>query len=156
MNSKSAQELLDSIDKTISDIDTISGSNPLKDSYLAKFLVVYICGIYEEVIENILIDFTSKNTARSEIISYVEESVDISFRNPDFDKIISLISRLKNSLWITELNKMKSSAGTALDSIVTNKNGIAHGQSITITLSEIKQYYLNSRPFVEKIDFLLL
>jgi hypothetical protein len=50
---------------------------------------------------------------------------------------------------------MKSTAGIALDSIVTNKNGIAHGQSVTLTLSDIKQYYADSRLFIEKIDFLL-
>jgi len=156
MNSQSAQRLFDSIDQTIGDVDGISGSSILVDSFLAKFLVVYICGIYEEIIENILIDFTKRNTSRDEVVKYITKSVDVSFRNPDFNKIISLIKNLDNPIWTAELGNMRSSAGIALDNIVTNRNGIAHGQSITITLGDIKQYYKSSRPFIEKIDSLLI
>lgn len=155
MNSKSAQILLNSINQTISDIDSISGSNLLTDSYLAKFLVVYVCGIYEETIENILIDFIPKNTNRSEIISYIENNVKKSFRNPNSGTIIELIGKFNNPVWVTELQKMKSEM-RALDSIVTNKNGIAHGQTITITLNEVKQYYADSLPLIHKIDSLLI
>jgi len=156
MNCFAAQKLLDSIDSTIIDIDKLSGSNYILDNYLSKFLVVYICGIYEEAIENIIIEFTNKNTKRLEISNYVGNSIDKSFRNPDFDKILSIIKFFKNPLWETSIKALKPSAGLAIDSIVSNKNSLAHGQGVTTTLNDIKNYYADSRPLIEKIDSLLV
>ena len=155
MNSSSAQLLLDSIEKTITEIDGISGSDAIVDSYLAKFLVVYISGIYEEIIENIILDYAKKNAGQNEIVNYIRTSVDKSFRNPDFSNIIGLVKKFGNSYWEDELKKM-TSAQVALDSIIANKNGLAHGQGTTTTLSDVKGFYNASNPFIKKIDELLL
>lgn len=155
MNSQSAFQLLNSIDQTVKDIDSIAGSNILVDSYLAKFLVVFICGIYEETIETILVDFVSRNAPKAEIIEYVRKTVDKSFRNPDSSKLIELAGTLGNSTWVSTLKAM-SAERIALDSIATNKNGIAHGRGSTATLSDVKGFYQQSRPLIEKFDELLL
>jgi len=154
MNSSSAQSLLDSIDQTITDIDGIAGSQVTVDAYLAKFLVVYICGIYEEAIENILTDFVARNTGRPEIVAYVRNSIEKSFRNPKADKLIELAKSLGQPTWQATLNAMTAEK-IALDSIVNNKNDIAHGHGCTITLREVKDYYNLSRPLIEQFDFLL-
>lgn len=155
MNSQSALQLLNTIDQTISDIDSVSGSNVLTDSYLAKFLVVYICGIYEETIETIFVDFVRRNTPRAEIIEYARKTIDRSFRNPNSDKLIELAGTLGNSTWTAAL-KTLSAERIALDSIVTNKNDIAHGRGSTITLGDVKDFYRLSRPLIEKFDEMLL
>jgi len=155
MNSQAALQLINSIDQTIADIDSVAGSSTLADSYFAKFLVVYISGIYEEIVESILIDFASRNTSRSEVVEFVRKSMERSFRNPDADKVIALIKMFGNTSWTTTLNGMNAEC-TALDSIVNNKNALAHGQMVTITLTEVKDYYRLSRPLIEKIDQLLV
>lgn len=151
MNSTSAQRLLDGIDQTIKDIDSIVGSNYLVDSYLAKFLVVHISGIYEQAIENIFIDFADQNTSRTELVTYVENCLDRYFRNPNFRKIIELIEAFGNTVWKDEIKNL-SSEGLALNSIVNNKNSLAHGQATTITLLDVKQFYTKSRLIIETID----
>ena len=61
MNSVNAERLFKVIDATIDiDIAAITGKDPLNDAYLAKFLVVYICGIYEEIVESIINDYVNK------------------------------------------------------------------------------------------------
>lgn len=154
MNSQSALKLLNSIDQTKKDIDSISGSNILIDSYLAKFLVVYICGIYEEAVEAIFVDFISRNSSRQEVATYARNSIDKSFRNPDSKKLIELVGTFGNSAWTAILKNM-STEKIALDSIVINKNNIAHGHESTITLLDVKKYYTESRPLIEKFDSLL-
>lgn len=154
MNSLSAQELLDSIDQTIIDIDSITGSNSTVDSYLAKFLVVYISGIYEEVFETILIDFTRKNTSRTEISAYVANNLNRYFQNPRFDKVCKTMGEFDEK-WGCELRKLINE-GRALDSIVNNKNSLAHGSPITITLTDVKKFYADSRIVFEKVDSLAL
>lgn len=154
MNSPSAQELLNSIDQTIIEIDSISGSSILADSYFAKFLVVHISGVYEEAIENIMIDFTERNTSRTEISTYVENILDKNFRNPNFSNLLGLVGMFGGEIWKNELRAL-ASGGVALDSIVNNKNLLAHGQLATFTLADVKQYYRDSRPVIEKIDSLV-
>lgn len=154
MNSQTALDLLNSIDKTIIEIDSISGPSLLVDAYLAKFLVVYICGVYEEAIENILIDFTNRNTSRAEIVEYTTSTLDKLFRNPDFAKLTELAGMFGGEQWKFDLKKLSSPGGVALTSIVSNKNSLAHGQLVTLTLTDVKQYYIDSRPVIEKIDFL--
>jgi hypothetical protein len=150
MNSQSALKLINSIDQTITEVDSLTNVNPLIDSYFAKFLVVYICGVYEQTIENILAEFTAANSSRPEITNYVEKTLHRYFRNPDFSNLIKLIGTFSDT-WKDEINKL-TSQGLALDSIVNNKNALAHGQSITITLNDIKQYYKESRLIIDTID----
>lgn len=153
MNSQSALELLDSIDQTISEIDGISGFSTSFDSYFAKFLVVYISGIFEEAVENIVIDFTERNTSRVEIITYIENNMKNHFRNPSFPNLMKLVGLFGGEKWKNELRE-SAFGGVALDSIVNNKNALAHGQLSTFTLADVKQYYRDSRPVIEKIDSL--
>lgn len=154
MNSQSALNLLNSIDQTVAEIDTISGLDPLIDGHLAKYLVVYISGIYEEAVETILMDFIMRNTSRSEVAAFVEKSLDQFFRNPDYSNLIALIAKFGNKTWIDELKKHQHE-GFALSSIVNNKNALAHGQSMTITLLDVKQFYASSRPMIEMVDSLV-
>lgn len=150
MNSVSALQLLCAIDQTIADIDSVSGRGNLEDSYFAKFLVVYISGVYEEVIENIVVDFVGRSTARGEIVSYIETNLARFFQNPSPEKIVELVKKF-NPNWVPALQSMDTEK-RALTSIVNNKNALAHGQPLTITLSEIKNYYALSRIFIEKVD----
>jgi hypothetical protein len=154
MNSQSASQLLSTIDQTKIDIAKVSGADATVDAYLAKFLVVYICGIYEEAIEQIIIDFSKKNSTRQEIIEFMAGSLDRYFRNPDFAKVCDLIGLFGNKSWKENL-KLLVSEGRALDSIVSNKNALAHGQTVTITLTQVLDYYDESRKVVERIDSLM-
>ena len=151
MNSNSALQLLNDIDKTLVDISKISGKDVLTDSFLAKFLVVYICGIYEETIETILVDFVKKHSSRLEVVEYARTTIDESFRNPDGGKLIGLSNKLGNST-LTSVLKGMSNERIALDSIVNNKNDLAHGRGSTTTLADVKGYYASSRKLIEAFD----
>lgn len=156
MKSTHAQSLLDTIDRVIADYSTFSHASPLEESYLAKFLVVYISGIYEEVIETILNEFVAKNTSKNEVANFTKNSLDFSFRNPNSQNLLKLLKRFENKTWEKALTSCLKSRINALDSINTNKNAIAHGTSITLTLGDVKQYYNDSRPLIEIIDEVVL
>ncbi len=154
MNCSSAQTLLESIDSTLKEIKSISGADIVSDSYFAKFLIVFICGMYEEAIENILIDFISRKTLSREVISYARASINQTFRNPDYSNIFALIKKFGNPQWEAVIGQMTQEA-RALDNLVTNKNGIAHGyQKLSFTISEVEKFYLDSRPLLETLDAL--
>ena len=54
MKSVDANNLLSQIDVAMDNILGFSNATDLEHSYLSQFLVVFICGIYEEAIETIL------------------------------------------------------------------------------------------------------
>ena len=156
MKSPDSVQLLQKIDATISDIKSFDPLPQSATTYLAEFLVVYICGIYEEIIESTVTGMV-KNLKKSEISNFVEKSLEKLFKNPNMDKIIELFSMFNNQKWMTELKNLPQSSKTALNSIVENKNSLAHGQSLlTMTISDIENYYKQSKIIIEKIDDLLL
>lgn len=151
MNSQNAQNLFNSIDATLRDIHSVQGSNPLIDAYLARYLVVYISGVYEEIVETIFVDFAQKHCDRRELASYIRKSLSVSFRNPDTHNVKALVRKFEHRVLEPVLKNM-AEQGAALDSIVNNKNTIAHGGSSRVTLSEVIEYYEKSREYIEKID----
>lgn len=154
MKSKQAEQLIEKIDQAIKDTLSFQNISALEQSYLAKFLVVFICGIYEEIIETIINERASKCND-SEIVNYIRESVGKDFRNPDMGNIKNLLGRFNNS-WKSEIGKLSHNSQTAIDNIVTYKNSLAHGVSVSITLQDIVKYYNDSMVVINKIDGILL
>ena len=154
MKSKQAEKIIEKIDIAISDIKRFSNNSELEKSYLAKFLVVYICGIYEEVIETIINEKVSSSND-PEVCNYVKETLKNNFRNPDMGNIKGLLSKFDTN-WKLEICKLPQDSQTAMDNIVNDKNSLAHGNDVSLTLIDILEYYNNSLAVIKKIDDLLL
>jgi len=154
MKSSNAKALLDQIDIAINDIIGFSAASSLEKSYLAKFLIVFICGIYEEAIETIVNEMAQKKST-SEIAAYISNTMNAYFRNPDINNICTCLNRF-NPEWRKQIKNLPQQQKQALDSIVSNKNAIAHGQQVTILLSDVTQYYIDSKNIILEIDKILL
>lgn len=156
MKSKKAQALLDDIDKILVDYKSFLNISKLEESYLAYYLTVYISGIYEETIETIINEMINYNTVSFEIKAFIKLKLDKTFRNPSTENILKLLKDFNNLTWERSFKLIPQINKDALDSIVNNKNLIAHGQPSTITLGDVEQFYRNSRILIETIDTLLL
>jgi hypothetical protein len=154
MKSAASQSLLDGIDNAIKDILSFSNISSQEQAYLAKFLVVYICGIYEEIIETLINEMVSHNS-NTEISNFIENNLKRYFRNPDIGAIKGLLGSF-NDDWKSIIDQIPPKYLSALNSIVSNKNALAHGGVINITLNEILTYYNDSKLVIEEIDKLLL
>ncbi len=156
MKSNNSKQLLEEIDKTLHNIKSIQGLPSFAQTYLAKFLIVYICGIYEEIVEGTIVEMAEKSNS-SELKNFVKITMNNWFRNPNTNKIAEVIKKFGNVSWINGFKAISQSSKSALDSIVENKNSLAHGQpSFTLTISDVENYYHNSKCILEKIDDLLL
>ena len=156
MKSPHAQKLFDQIDVTISNLNGFITATPLEQSYLAKFLVVFICGIYEEIVEEIINEMVAKVTNNNpEVCKFIQDHLRYRFRNPDMNNIVKLLKQFNDS-WETTLLALPRIARDALNSIVENKNAIAHGQQTVLTIADVKRYYIDSRVVIEKIDDMLI
>lgn len=154
MKSKQAKNSLQKIDEAIKDIENFSNISELEKSYLAKFLVVFICGIYEEVIENIVNERINEHKS-IETSNYIRESLHNTFRNPNMQNIKRLLGKFNNK-WKLEVENLPQDAQTAINNIVNDKNSLAHGNDVSITLRDVVQYYADSRAVINKIDDMLL
>ena len=150
MNSTAAEELLDSIDVSIKNITNFSNISDLEKAYLAKYLVVFISGVYEEAIETIMNEKVGELKSKR-INKYIASTMHYNFQNPDINKIVKLLDAFDDE-WGRRIKQMPDVNKAALGNIVTRKNDIAHGNSFDVTLRAIIKWYEDSRKIIEKID----
>ena len=150
MNSTATEELLGSIDISIKNITNFSNISDLEKAYLAKYLVVFISGVYEEAIETIINEKVEELKSKR-ISKYIASTMHYNFQNPKIDKIVRLLNAFDGE-WGREIKQMPDINKTALGSIVTHKNNIAHGNSFDVTLEAVIKWYEDSIKIIEKID----
>lgn len=149
-----ANTLLNEIDKTIADINGFTSASPLEKSYYAKYLTVYVCGVYEEIIETIINEMVSK-IGNAKISRFIQETITYNFSNPKITKVTNLLNKF-DPTWTHIFDKTTLEAKTKFDSIANAKNNIAHGTPSTITLTDIIDYYKKSKIIIETLDNALL
>jgi len=155
MKSIRAKELLESIDDTIKNINGFPNISDLGKAYLARYLVVFISGIYEEAIETIINENAEKLNSKR-ISMYIATALEDNFRNPTISKISNLLNKFEDNLGELFKKEMSDKTKAALGSIVANKNAIAHGDTTNITLNVVIQYYQDSKIIIEKVDDIFL
>lgn len=153
MKCSSARDLLKVIDDTVSDIQSFQCS-ARERAYLANFLAVLICGVYEEAIEIMLAErFAS--SSQPQISKFLESYFQDYFRNPNFEKLIELLGRF-DGVWADTLKRtIPPVQSDALDSIIDNKNLLAHKGITNLDLARVIDFYGRSRPIIEQIDEIL-
>ena len=142
MNNQYVSDRFVEIDATFSTLDTAKDNS--LDAFLGGYAIVFICGVYEDCTENLFAARAGK-THDPHIVSYVEKTLDKTFRNPDYGKIVGLLRCFGEDYRNTLVNAVDKTWAEALDSIVNNKNSIAHGKASRVTLSDAKSFHLQAR-----------
>jgi hypothetical protein len=99
-----AKKLLKEVDIAVKKINGFKSASELEKAYLAKFLVVYIFGAYEESVECIINEQVSK-LGSIKIDKYVEKLTSKTFRNPNFSTVSGLLGMFDDK-WKKKLNKL--------------------------------------------------
>lgn len=150
MRCQTAERLLEQIDDSITNILGFDEASLLEKSYLAKFLIVYICGIYEESIEQIFNERISELNSQR-LNTFFVKNLKRSFRNPNVDNVRQLLKKFDRT-WEREIANLPHNIKQSLNDICENKNYLAHGTVCTITLREVIQLYNDSKQIIQKID----
>jgi hypothetical protein len=149
-----AQKLIHTIDDSINNINKLNNIDEKTKTYLAKYLVVIISGIFEESIKIILLNWVQTNSSK-ELYPYIEIKIRKNFRNPKMENIKKLLKDF-NVDWFLPIGKLEANKTDALDSIVNQKNALAHGVDTSITLNEIIDYYTRAKEVIKEIDKLFI
>lgn len=155
MKSKYAQSRLDYLDTLFSYFGSLTLDEMLK-SHVAKYLTVLISGIYEDIIKNFVVELTQRDTINKCTKQFIFNRIKLSLRNPDFENLKGFLNQFDKE-WIKILNKeIEEKHISALNSIIANKNLIAHGDPSVITFDNIKEFYGNSKIILLKLDSIIL
>ena len=123
------------------------------DEIRAQF-VWYLCvrtsGYVETSIRTILNEYVSSQTSNASIISFIDEQVRHS-RRMRFNEIATLVGRF-SSEWEKRLrNSTPEEPKPSLGNIVTNRNNIAHGYDVNLSLRDLGKWFEDAQEVVELV-----
>ena len=122
------------------------------DSYLAKYLCIISSGFIEESMRNIFGQF-AKNKSHIHVANYVDDRL-YYFQNAKADEIIKLTYAFSKK-WGDKLKEfMTEERKDSINTIVNNKNLIAHGKNSGITYLSMREHWKNSKEVIEFIKSL--
>lgn len=125
-------------------------ADPEIRSHWAKYLCVLASGFLETSIAAIYVRY-AQNKAHPHIVNWLTSELEF-FINPNMSKVLELTGRF-NVSWAAELERnTQGSIKDAIDSIYANRNPIAHGESVELTMARMSQYYVQAKKLIRMID----
>ncbi len=147
------------IEHLISEALAWSSTNEKLGAQLAAYISVLITGVIEDCVEYLFTQRVLKITDK-EVEHYVLKVISERFRNPTYSSITGLLKEFSSDY--QDIFKAKIShdgkEATALESVVDNKNSLAHIGTIKLqmTISEINDYYQRIIPILETVETILI
>lgn len=118
-------------------------------AHYSKYLCVLCSGFIEIAVRSILSDY-AKRTA-STTSDYVSAQLD-RFQNPKSEAIAQLIGTFDKSWESVFRQRIEGAPFDSVNSIVDNRNKIAHGENVGISFHTLKGYFENAKKVIELID----
>jgi HEPN superfamily RiboL-PSP-like protein len=117
---------------------------------LARYLCVLTSGFLEQAIRHLYGQHANRS-ASPRVFRYVERRLEF-FQNPNSQKLIALAGDFDQA-WRTDLEDfLIDERRDHVDSVVANKNQIAHGENVGITYMRANDYFESVVEVVEFID----
>ena len=120
-------------------------------SHWARYLCVLTSGFIEVSISEACLEYARANRTDKRVLSYVSKQFD-RFQNPNMSRIIQLMSSF-DPKWGEQIEvAARGQVKDAVDSVVANRNNIAHGTPVGITVVRIRDYYRDVCKLTDLID----
>ena len=122
--------------------DRLDDDNPDQrdvKKYLTQFLLIKVCGIYENEIDEIIRERASRS-CDAEVVSFILNTVS-AYKHLKLDSlkgnVVGKFSSERKKEFIERVDGSRAEA--AYNSIVGARNAVAHGSNITMTFDEFKK-----------------
>jgi hypothetical protein len=129
-------------------IGRVSGDLTLQADF-SQYLCVLVSGFLEQMVKQIASERCQRDST-DHVYRYAAAQLG-RFRNPNKERILTLVAWFDPS-WRTELEEHYESELEAASSIVGNRHRIAHGESVSISYSRVKDYYDRVDLLVAKLE----
>lgn len=159
MNNSDVQLLLTNCDTELTHIDTIInglGGTNLIVPYLNKYSVIKSCGTIEISFKTLIADFCSKRS-KPQVKKFLNKRVRENSANPSYSRILQILAEFDGT-WVTNFKTQMqalanyNSITSSIQSLVDARNDFAHGGNPTITFTDIKNYFDESKQLIVTLD----
>lgn len=148
MRNREANQHKDRLDDLFKQVSEVSDIN--LQGHWARYLCVLVSGFIEVSIRAILTEYV-KNKSAPSVANYVVRGLD-RFQNPNMERILQTLGAF-NPAWADEISKLtEGELKDAVDSVIANRNNIAHGGNVSIRYRTIASYYDNAVKVIEIIE----
>ncbi len=122
--------------------------------HFAKYLCVRTSGLFEHFIKSQIGDYADKTSAKP-IAKHVKVK-NKYFTNVDYSKLDTFMNSFSSEWW-SEFNKyLSDDMKSSLNSVISNRNNIAHGNQDNITFRNMKTHYTNMKKIISIIDKIII
>ena len=115
----------------------------------AKYLCVRVSGYLEVSIRTIYTEY-ARNKSHKNVANFVSSRLS-GFQNPNMEMIFQRAGAF-NQDWRRELENIDDEIKTSVNSIVTLRNKISHGDDVDLTYRRINEYYQNAIKILQFIE----
>lgn len=139
------------LDKVFAKIDQLPKEDIELQAHWAKYLCILVSGFLENSVRAIYSEYAKKVSKSTKLTNFVESKLK-DLQNPRMDKILQLTGSFSRE-WQSNLEKAtEGELKDAINSIVANRNNIAHGEDSRITYARIKDYYEKAIKVINMIE----
>jgi hypothetical protein len=118
-------------------------------SHWCRYLCVLVSGYLENSVRSAYSEF-ARCRAQPPVASYVARQLG-RFQNPSMEKILTVAGGFSTELQTRLQVATSGRLAESVNSIVGNRNNIAHGKSVSLTLHTLTQYYQGAFKVVQLI-----
>lgn len=139
----------------IDNLESKAKSDPVRldlelQSQLARFLCVLTSGLIEQAVIHTLAAYSQKRS-HPNVARYLGASV-AKLRNAKFEDVLTILGQF-SPVWRGHFEaNTPAEVKDAIDSIVNNRNQIAHGAQTGISLATFTEYYKRVKSFIADLD----
>lgn len=151
MRNRELGRQLQSIESLFKRVNSACGDDIEMMSHWARYLCVLCAGFLENALAIVYSDFC-KQAASEYVAAFAIHGLG-QISNPKTSRFLEVAGRFRAN-WKEELEQFVNQDGRkeAIDSIMTNRHLIAHGQRSDITLARVTDYFAKSVRVIEYIE----
>jgi hypothetical protein len=105
----------------------------------AKYLVIRLGGLVEQVVTEVILAHVESQASRP-IVTHISWRMG-TFQNPNMERLLQLVGSFDRHRREQLESEITDAEREALGSVIAQRNRIAHGESSTISLSQVADYY---------------
>ncbi len=125
-------------------IQQVKGMQPQPDpeitAHLGQYLCVLTAGLIEVTIQEALLTYVAAN-ADGRVFDYMFQHLDRLLVNLRMSKILDIADDFDRAWRDAVALRTAGGLSDAVTSVVANRNRIAHGEPVSLSLSQVEDYY---------------
>lgn len=119
-------------------------------SHLSKYLCILVAGFLENSLKIMIEEYISINDTHPNINKFVKEKIK-NITNLNSKKIGDLLASFSEDWKTSYKETVEEEEKDAISSVYTNRNNIAHGNDVDISINRMEGYYTQIWNAIQKI-----